>query len=124
MNLSVIRKQVLVVEDDADVRERMCDMLGRRGYEAIAADGGEAALAYLRTNEAPALILLDLNMPGMSGRGFRVKQLAAPELANIPVIVVSGEPEIWKKSQVLQVKGYLKKPVDPDELYSLVEAFA
>jgi CheY-like chemotaxis protein len=80
---------VLVIEDDDDVREALVETFEEQGYATAGAAHGQAALDYLRdATELPCLIVLDLMMPVMDGRKFRLAQLATPGLANIPVIIL------------------------------------
>lgn len=61
------RGTVLVVDDDRDVRDSLCDILADAGYQAVCVGNGDEALAYLNRHDRPAAILLDLFMPVMSG---------------------------------------------------------
>lgn len=81
---------ILVVEDDSDLRESLCEVLSDAGYDTASAAHGSAALELLRDGLRPALILLDLMMPIMSGWEFREEQLADAELARIPVMVMTA----------------------------------
>src|SRR5437879_4549846 len=65
---------VLIVEDDADLREMMAQLLLLEGFTAQAVGNGREALEYLRRGDAPQLILLDLMMPVMDGWEFRREQ--------------------------------------------------
>jgi two-component system sensor histidine kinase ChiS len=93
------------------------------GYHAVGLPSANEALAVLRRRELrPALILLDLMMPGMTGWDFRTEQLQDDELAAIPVIVMSG----WSSTLDAVQKGALRaatalvKPVDPEQLVAEV----
>ena len=79
---------VLVVEDDADVREVICEILEGEGCRPVGVRDGNEALRALRSGLRPCLIVLDMLMPGMDGWQFRRTQKADEELAKIPVIVV------------------------------------
>jgi CheY-like chemotaxis protein len=82
---------VMVVEDDAFIREMVMQVLAGQGFTAIGASNGEEALRHLRQERIhPALILLDLMMPVMNGWQFRAEQLRDPALASIPVVVMSA----------------------------------
>jgi CheY-like chemotaxis protein len=81
---------VLVVDDDDNLRETICDMLVGEGYKALAACNGQEALSVLRANAPPCLILLDLMMPVMNGWEFLDAQIKDPVLALIPVVVLSA----------------------------------
>ena len=84
---------ILVVEDNADVRDAWEALLEGECYRVVSAASGREALRWLRSSEVmPALILLDLIMPGMNGWDFRAEQSQDETLASIPVIVVSADP--------------------------------
>jgi len=84
-------KSVLIVEDDADVRESLVAILESEGYRVLEAENGAVALDQLRRDVPVCLILLDLFMPTMNGWTFRDEQLRDPQLAPIPVIVISAD---------------------------------
>lgn len=111
---------VMVVEDDASIRDMVIDVLAQEGIPAVGADNGEEALKRLRQDELrPALILLDLTMPVMDGWRFRALQLRDPNLAHIPVVITSA-----LSSKGLPADGYCEKPFDRDELIATVACFA
>ena len=114
--------QVLVVEDDADIRSALIDALNDHGYVAIGAVNGKDAYDKLRSAVAkPCLIVLDLMMPVMDGRAFRELQLQTPELASIPVVVVSAYREI--ADQALRITDFLRKPLSIDDLLATVRRY-
>src|SRR5215813_10024346 len=110
---------VLIVDDDADIRELMKIFLETDGYRvSVAADGYEA-FEQLRTNGRPALILLDLMMPRMDGEQF-LKQLHSSRFAKTPVVIMSGHNAAHKKAEELEAVCCLMKPVELDELLKTV----
>lgn len=114
------QKTILVVEDDADLREALCRVLEEEGYRAVGRANGREALDYLRGEPAPCLVLLDLLMPVMSGWEFREEQMKDPRLSAIPVIVLSAHVKADLFGKSLGVDNYLKKPLALDELLALV----
>jgi CheY-like chemotaxis protein len=81
-----------VVEDDEDIRDLVLQLLADLGFESVGFADGREALDALRGRPAalPSVILLDLEMPVMTGWEFRREQLADPLLARVPVVVTSG----------------------------------
>ena len=112
---------VLVVEDDADFREALVSALEHAGYEVIAAVNGAAALQLLQWRIMPSVVLLDLMMPVMDGRTFRRHQLADPNLAAIPVIVLSADAGAADLVSSPGVEAVLSKPVDLEALLRVLD---
>jgi CheY-like chemotaxis protein len=112
---------VLIVEDDADLREMMAQLLSLEGYRAETASNGREALRYLERGDPPDVILLDLMMPIMDGWEFRRRQVQDPQLAHVPVVVLSAlDPA---RAADLGGTAFLKKPLDFDRLLELVRRF-
>src|SRR5262245_30315780 len=83
--------RVMVVDDDEDWRDLVVQFLAECGFDVTAfANGREALAALRRRDERPGAILLDLEMPEMTGWEFRREQLSDPLLAAIPVVVASS----------------------------------
>ena len=112
---------VLVVDDEEDIRSMIRLALELKGYWVVEASDGEDALRQLREGTRPGLILLDLMMPGLNGWDFRDQQLKDPELAEIPVLVFTGDTRITQKVLELGAAGYVKKPVGFHSLQAVVE---
>src|SRR5262245_46315125 len=107
---------ILVVEDDRPTRDAMRALLVREGYRVVCAADGREALDFLSGPEAPAAILLDLALPGLSGGEFRDRQRRDPALAGIPVLLVSGEAALAGAAASLGTAGYFPKPVEVEDL--------
>ena len=118
---TIHRPTVLVVEDDADLREIELQLLDFHGWPAYAAEDGIEALKALRQHR-PSLILLDLAMPRMDGVQFRAaqRQLSDRRLANVPVVVVSAVHDALRYKSVLDAADVLVKPFEPDRLLEAV----
>ena len=111
---------ILIVEDNADVREAIKWLLEAHDYSVSVAVGGTDALNQLRQGLRPQLILLDLRMPEKNGFQFRIEQLLDPMIAEIPVAVYSGDPVAHADSAILGAVAYLRKPLDMDKLLEVV----
>lgn len=116
------QRPILVVEDDFDVRDALTDALEDAGYPVLAARHGREALDLLE-GEPPRLILLDLMMPVMDGYDFRRRQLEEPRYAEIPVVVLSADQAVARRSQEMGANGWLAKPVDFDRLLAEVSKY-
>ena len=101
---------VLIVEDDADVREFMDVLLSNSGFDTQTAANGAEALQVLR-QQRPCLVLLDLMMPVMDGWTFRAEQLADPAIADVPVVCVTALSEPQQLTERRRAPC-LKKPVE------------
>jgi anti-anti-sigma factor len=114
---------ILVVENDALTREAFKAVLEAGGYGVACAHDGRQALDRLGAEEPPALILLDLVMPGMDGWEFRREQESDPALASIPVVVVSAAADVPAAAADLDAADYLQKPVEFDHLLATVRHY-
>jgi CheY-like chemotaxis protein len=111
---------VLVVDDDADVREAVRDTLSEEGYETHVAAGGQEALEYLRAHPLPPLILLDWNMAPMNGDTFMTELGGDSVLSAIPVVLLTADARAAADASRRGFVGCLTKPVDLDVLFALV----
>jgi len=111
---------VLIIEDDPDLRDALRELLSGEGYHVTTAADGREALARMGAPPRPGVVLLDLMLPRMDGFEFRVRQLEDPELAAIPVIVLSGGGDVQQKAARLGVVASLMKPIDFEALLDCV----
>jgi two-component system chemotaxis response regulator CheY len=115
---------ILIVDDDAGIRQLVTVFLEHKGYSAMSARNGAEALSHLEHHQPlPQLILLDLMMPVLDGAGFRLAQQQNPQLAPIPVVVMSAAENISTQAPSLTADAYLPKPIDFDALLNLVERY-
>lgn len=114
-------KKIIVVEDDADIRNLYQEILVGEGYHVELACDGKEALAILADDQrAPCLILTDFMMPGMNG-GELVHILRQQDcLMSIPVVMISARPV--KEAEVHGVE-FIKKPVDVDTIVDRVKHY-
>ena len=103
---------ILVVDDDADMRTSMAELLTGEGYQVLTAGNGHEALACLQgLKRRPALILLDLVMPGMDGWTFLAERARDARLGAIPVILISGQADAHKMEREFDLAGCIEKPI-------------
>ncbi len=114
-------KSILIVDDDADVREMLSQFFSIEGYHVATARNGQEALDHLRQGELADLILLDLMMPVMDGWQFRVEQQRDPQLAPIPVVILSAVYNARERASLLGAVDYMQKPVEFDKLIETAE---
>ncbi len=116
-----LHAMVLVVDDEPDLRELVAEFLLAHGYNVVLAQHGREALERL-SEHCPDLVLLDLNMPVMDGWQFRAEQrrLLAPDLVNIPVLILTGADGADRHAATLEAVGAIEKPFDPDRLLNAV----
>jgi CheY-like chemotaxis protein len=108
---------VMVVDDDEDLRELVVQCLRDAGFDAVGARHGREALARIRGGLAPDLVVLDLEMPVMTGWELRRELLRDPALAGLPVLVASSADP-----GPLAADPYLQKPYRASDLLRAVAA--
>jgi CheY-like chemotaxis protein len=116
-------RRVLLVEDDPDLLGSLASFLQAEGYSVECARHGLEALGRLRGGSRPAVILLDLMMPIMTGWEFRDAQRQDSELCHIPVIVVSGMNDSASHAAWLEADGYVQKPIPVDTLIETLNRY-
>lgn len=114
-------KHVLLIEDDALVRDVMTLLFQSAGFRVTCAANGREALDCLRESEPPFVILLDLAMPVMNGYQFLREQQQDPALARIPVVVISGHMDLTRMDSLPGVAGCFSKPVEFDTLLEAIQ---
>lgn len=115
---------VLVVDDDLDIREALAEILEEHGVTVTTAIHGEDALAKLREGPRPNLILLDLMMPVLDGRGFCERLRVGGELAELAIVLLSADREIEAIARELGAATCLPKPVDLARLIDAVDRYS
>ena len=115
------QRRVLVVDDDDNLRFMLQLIFEDAGYEVVGACDGGQALALLRSGDpSPCVILLDLNMPTMTGWEFRAAQLSDAALVPIPVVVMSADRSVEQGAAQLAAQCYFRKPFHFPELLAAV----
>jgi CheY-like chemotaxis protein len=112
---------VLLAEDDEDLREAMVDTLSEAGYSVEAVGNGRDALEWLEDSAAPPkLILLDLMMPVMDGWQFLDERQKTPKVAAVPVVVLSANGAFTGESETVV---FLRKPIGVKPLLAVVASY-
>ena len=119
------RGEILLIEDRDDVREGLAQLLELHGYMVTEEPDARHGLRELAAQpHGFALIVLDLQLPGaLNGNEFRSRQLADPQLATIPTIVITASDVGVEERAGLHVDGWLEKPFRFDNLLVLVKRY-
>lgn len=115
------KRRILVVDDDAPIVTLMRSLLREFGFEPLTALNGETAISTART-ETPDLILVDKNMPGMSGDEVIRAMRDEPSLEAVPILILSGEPIDPHELEKLGANGAVLKPFDVMALVEQIRA--
>ena len=117
------REIIVIVEDEADTADMFAEMMDLLGYHVFKSVGGVRALDLI-AEKKPAVVLLDLMMPELSGLDILGLMRRDPGLADIPVIIVSakGLPSDIKSGLDAGATRYLTKPVSFADLREAVDA--
>jgi len=118
------RPLVLVVDDAPEVRLLARSILEARGFDVIEAGDGEAALAQIAKHDDTSLVLLDLNMPRLSGAEVLSHIRSSTRTAQLPVVVLTAEQDPKLEIELMEAGAddYLRKPVEPRRLVVRVQA--
>ncbi len=117
--------QLLIVDDSKTIHVMLSKILRKVGYETLSAYDGETGLELIETHR-PALVLMDVVMPGISGfqATRQIRKNPDPEIAGMPVLIISGNAqpteEYW--SEKIGANGFLPKPFDNNDLFDRIEA--
>jgi CheY-like chemotaxis protein len=116
-------KKILLVEDNEMNRDMLSRRLTRRGYEIVMAMDGEQGVA-MATSESPALILMDMSLPGIDGWEATRRIKAAPATRAIPVIALTAHAMEGDREKALAagVDDFDTKPVELERLLGKIEA--
>ncbi len=117
-------KKIYVVEDNEEIRESLIEFFKGEGYEVFFADNGQSALDYLCSAIVlPDLILMDLMMPIKDGFQFCTEQALNEKIANIPVIILSGDILTKQMFEKTRACAYILKPLDLFQLLETVKKY-
>ena len=112
-----MEKQVLIVEDDADVRSALATAFEIEGVRTLVASDGRDALTQLNAGADPAVILLDLRLPRLGGEAFLREMRSDPRYRDVPVITMTAGGD---RTTGHDVHAHVQKPFDIEDLLRIV----
>lgn len=117
-------RHILLVDDHSDTREFVSELLRTEGYVVVEAENGNVALELLLADAThePLLIILDLEMPVMTGWEFLARVSDDRRLSRIPVLVTSGSTIHPEELRTSNIAGFLRKPYAVDHLLLKIAA--
>ena len=120
-----MNKRILLIEDNEQNCYLATFLLSARGWEVVHAEDGPSGIALAGQSD-PALILLDIQLPGMDGYAVARALRLEPRLKNIPIIAVTSYAMPGDRERCLAAgcNGYIEKPIDPGTFAIEVERFA
>lgn len=110
--------KIMLIEDDYDNRELLAECLRLEGYEVSAFENGKVALENLNKNNPPDMLLMDLSFPMITAEEFVESFRSKIENDSIPILILSGKPDIKTFAGKLKAFSFLPKPYDLYKLYS------
>jgi len=114
-------RPVLIVDDDVETLAVERQLLAENGFRVVEAHDGEEALRVVQ-DDPPAVVVLDVQMPGMDGPSFARELRMA--LRRVPLVILTGVPDPRHEADRCNAEAYLSKPFDAQELVSVVRRFA
>lgn len=119
-----LSRQILIVDDDAVSRMALAGLLERLpDVDIVEADDGEVAWNLFQKGLRPALCCTDIRMPGLDGLGLLQRIRAHPDLANLPIVMITGDADRASLQQALaqRADGYIIKPFTGPDTRAAVE---
>jgi CheY-like chemotaxis protein len=116
MSRDAPRRRILLVEDDAAIREALDEVLGELGYDVVTASDGRGGLQLAAEQHEPCPILLDWRMPVLDGPEFLNRLRELPRGSEFPVILSTADRSATAAAVGDQVAAVLSKPFDLDSL--------
>jgi CheY-like chemotaxis protein len=116
--------EILLVDDDDQLRESIAEGLEQAGFTVIRAADGNDALGHLRNDSLPSLLLLDLLMPGMNGWQLCEVMHADPVLSGIPIVALTATASMDPESlHLADVADWIAKPFDLGQVLEVIRPF-
>jgi CheY-like chemotaxis protein len=112
---------VAIIEDDTEFRDMLRELLEEERYDVVALSNGAEALETLRGDTLPNVILLDVSMPVMDGFDFLRFRNDDPQLAAVPVVLVTNAKP--HERPTIGVNDVVRKPIDIDEILFAIKRY-
>lgn len=106
-----MKKTIMVIEDENDIRSSLKEILELEGYDVLTAENGLEALNILKQSLKPNLILLDMKMPIMNGWEF-AEQFNKTYQRSSPIVVVTAAADSEQRAKDINAVGWISKPFD------------
>jgi two-component system chemotaxis response regulator CheY len=121
-----VGKKILIVDDSKTIRQQVSFTLTKGGYSVVEAEDGVDGIAKLRAESDVAMIISDVNMPNMNGLEMVEQITASPDLAKVPIIMLTteGSQDLINRAKAAGAKGWLVKPFKPEMLIAAVSKLA
>ena len=116
-----MKKTILIVEDEPDIRLVVESFLNAEGYTTFSAQDGHVALREIEAGIRPDLILLDMRMPVIDGWQF-CSLLSERGLRHCPILIMTAAADAEKRAQAVHANGWIGKPFQLDDLESKIKA--
>jgi two-component system chemotaxis response regulator CheY len=115
-------KTILIVDDSGTIRQQLRATLGGAGFDVLEAADGLEALDQLDKHPEVALMILDINMPKMSGLDMLEKLRSESRCSTVPVLMLTteGHPTLMDRARKAGAKGWVVKPYKPDLLVGAI----
>ena len=118
-----MEQTVLVIDDSPTMRQMVAFTLANAGFQVVEAGNGQEALAKLEASPQPALVVTDLNMPGMDGLSLIRELRKLPAMKFVPILILTTESSADKKAEGRSAgaTGWIVKPFNPDQFMKVVQ---
>ncbi len=116
-------KEILIIDDENDIRSALIEFLEDEGYTLAQAANGQAGLEYLRSNPHPKLILVDYMMPVMGGEEFCLACKNDGQLKELPIALLSAAYVSDIKLREMHVAGVIEKPIDIEKFLTFIARY-
>jgi len=117
-------KPVLVIEDDEDTSTALLELMHLERIPAIGVRNGAAAIDRFHKGMRPCVIVLDLTLPVMDGDQFLKARRVAPDLAKVPVLLITGRDVKAEDYDGMNVAAVFRKPFDPSQIVEAVRRYS